>query len=118
VGLKGGVVGDLAKQCSGIISDGRCWTRRCSRKGKVQEEDRWWCNQHAPSKVKERRTQSYEAYGRKFKREMAARKLQIKLAAIGNVMCDKTLPFDDRVEAVKPLIEEVHALQQEKLDGS
>ena len=45
-----------------VFPPGSPWASNfpCSRKGKVFEENKWWCTQHSPTKKAERRQQREE----------------------------------------------------------
>lgn len=55
----------MSEQCrqTVVIHDGLATYRhQCNRKGKVQEDAKWWCTQHSPAKVAERRQKSQDEY--------------------------------------------------------
>lgn len=35
---------------------------KCSSKGVIFEEDKWWCKRHAPSKIEEREAKVWNRY--------------------------------------------------------
>ena len=39
----------MGERCSGEVYKGRITDFRCTRQGKLLEEGRWWCRQHAPT---------------------------------------------------------------------
>jgi hypothetical protein len=45
----------------------------CSSRGKYEEDGRWWCGTHAPSKVKARDAERARKYREKMARREAAR---------------------------------------------
>ena len=46
----------VAHRCSATVYDPTGWGHNssCSRNGKIEEDSKWWCKQHAPSSVKAR----------------------------------------------------------------
>lgn len=41
---------------------------KCTSKGSIFEDDKWWCKRHAPSKIKEREEKSWDKYVSKIYR--------------------------------------------------
>ena len=55
----------MTEQCSKMVQPAETWIPyRCSRKGKVQVDGKWYCKQHDPVEVK-RREQAREEKWRK-----------------------------------------------------
>jgi hypothetical protein len=53
----------MSEQCSKRVSDGSFRGHQCERAGKVQDaEGNWWCTQHSPAKVAERRAAATSKY--------------------------------------------------------
>lgn len=67
----------LEEQCSEPrVSDNERWSsyHRCERKGKLEEEGKLWCKQHAPSTIVKRRVANQAHYEEKWgisKRQLA-----------------------------------------------
>ncbi len=52
----------MAEKCSERVDGGRMGTVPCSRGGKVFDQGKWWCTQHSPAKLIERRRQTRERW--------------------------------------------------------
>ena len=60
-------------RCGREVYDGRAGSFPCYRKGPIQEDGKFWCFQHAPSKVAERRAKANKRYDDKWKATAAAK---------------------------------------------
>ena len=59
--------------CQADIYDGRFGAYRCTRQGKVLEDDKWYCRQHSPSAKNERDRARDAAWETRRKAESEAR---------------------------------------------
>ena len=60
------------QDCAATVFDGRAGSSPCYRKGPFKEGGKFWCFQHAPSKVAERCAQAAKKYDDEWKARDAA----------------------------------------------
>lgn len=92
--------------CSGRVYGGRIGVYCCTRTGVVFEDGKYWCRQHAPSAVKERREKSEERYTIKSREEAKEWHMRYKAIKLLN-FCENSVYSLKNTEDINLFIEKI-----------
>ncbi len=93
-------------RCEGETYDPSGWGHhyRCSRNGKLEENGKWWCKQHAPSSVKARGEASAARWKAEHQKRMAPYEEIKRLCAVNTQLREALEEHGCEIDKIDPCI--------------